>query len=163
MHPAPPTPAACAWTDDLRLGWAPMDAIHEEFVDLVLSLLSAPSEEISEKLQAIRTHTEQHFAEEERWMDESGFPARDCHADEHAAVLASMAGVTRKVAAGHAEAARDLARALIDWFPSHAGYLDSALAQWLCKQHLGGQPVVLRRSIATPSQVTPETSEIRTC
>ncbi|UVH60526.1 hemerythrin domain-containing protein [Variovorax paradoxus] len=163
MGSATSTSAAFAWTDDLRLGWAPMDAIHEEFVELVRSLLSALPEEISEKLQAIRTHTEQHFAEEERWMDESGFPARSCHAEEHAAVLASMAGVTRKVAAGHVEAARDLARALIDWFPSHAGYLDSALAQWLCKQHLGGQPVVLRRSIAAPSQLTPETLGIQAC
>lgn len=163
MHSFASAPTPFTWTDELRLGWAPMDVIHEEFVDLIRSLLSASSEEVPRVLQAIRTHTEQHFAEEECWMEETGFPGRGCHADEHAAVLASMAGVARKVALGQTEAARDLARALIDWFPGHAGYLDSALAQWLCKKRLGGKPVVLRRSIAAPSRVIPETPETQPC
>lgn len=147
-------PAAFAWTDELRLGWSPMDAIHEEFVDLLRELMSASCEEVPRALQAVRAHTEQHFAQEERWMEETGFPARACHADEHAAVLASIAGVARKVAAGQVDAARDLARALIDWFPDHAAYLDSALAQWMCTKNLGGKPVVLRRPAAAPSHVT---------
>ena len=44
-----------------------------------------------------------------------------------------------------------LSIALMDWFPGHADYLDSALAHWMCKERLGGKPIVLRRSIASGS------------
>lgn len=128
-----------------------MDTTHEEFVELARALLEAPLEEAAAALEAVRVHTVQHFEQEERWMNETGFPARGCHSEEHAAVLSSMSGVARKVAAGEPEAARRLAQALLDWFPGHAEYLDAALAHWMCKKHLGGKPVVLRRSIATHS------------
>jgi hemerythrin len=99
-------------------------------------------------LVAVHQHSREHFAAEERWMESTDFPARGCHADEHAAVLASMEGVTRRVADGDFEAARRLGRALVEWFPNHADYLDSALATWMCKKRLGGSPVVLRRRVA---------------
>jgi hemerythrin len=126
-----------------------MDATHEEFLGLVDALLTAPDAAVAEVLAAVHAHTREHFGTEERWMDETGFPARDCHRDEHAAVLASMEGVGRKVAAGDVEAARRLARALAEWFPGHADYLDSALAHWMCKRTMGGTPVVLRRRVAS--------------
>ena len=139
-------PAGAHWQDDFRLGWAPIDAVHEEFVTLVNALLEASDEAMPAALAAVHQHSREHFAAEEGWMDETDFPARGCHADEHAAVLASLAGVERKVAEGDFEAGRRLARALADWFPGHADYLDSALAHWMCKKRLGGKPIVLRRS-----------------
>ena len=151
----PETPKAASWDDDLRLGFAPMDATHEEFLALVAALLAAPDDAVPDALLAVHAHSREHFAAEERWMEESAFPAAGCHRDEHAAVLASMAGVGRKVAAGDVEAARRLARALVDWFPGHADYLDSALAHWMCKRTLGGTPVVLRRrKVASPTAAT---------
>jgi hemerythrin len=149
MRPPSETPPAASWHEDLRLGYAPMDATHEEFLGLVDALLTAPDAAVAEVLAAVHAHTREHFGTEERWMDETGFPARDCHRDEHAAVLASMEGVGRKVAAGDVEAARRLARALAEWFPGHADYLDSALAHWMCKRTMGGTPVVLRRRVAS--------------
>lgn len=145
MQASPQTPEAATWHDDLRLGFAPMDATHEEFLSLVDALRAAPDAAVAEALAAVHAHTREHFAAEERWMDETGFPAAGCHRDEHAAVLASMEGVGRKAAAGDVEAARRLARALTEWFPGHADYLDSALAHWMCKKTMGGKPVVLRR------------------
>jgi hemerythrin len=145
MPTSPQTPEAATWRDDLRLGFAPMDATHEEFLALVDALLAAPDAGVAEALAAVHAHTREHFAAEERWMDETAFPAAGCHRDEHAAVLASMEGVGRKVAEGDVETARRLAHALTDWFPGHADYLDSALAHWMCKKTMGGKPVVLRR------------------
>ena len=46
---------------------------------------------------------------------------------------------------GEVEIARELAQALMDWFPSHADYMDSALATWLVKKSHDGRPLVLRR------------------
>jgi hemerythrin len=44
-----------------------------------------------------------------------------------------------------------LAAELVRWFPGHADYLDSALAHWMCKQRLGGKPVIIRRNAASNS------------
>lgn len=148
MQPAHSIPSAATWQDDLRLGWAPIDAIHDEFLELLNVLRTASDERMAEALAAVHQHSREHFASEERWMEETDFPARDCHIDEHAAVLASMAGVARRVAGEEFEAGRRLAAALVDWFPGHAEYLDSALAHWMCKECLGGKPVVLRRLVA---------------
>lgn len=151
MQPVHSLPNPATWQDDLRLGWAPIDAIHDEFLELLSALRTASDERMAEALAAVHQHSRAHFASEERWMEETDFPARDCHVDEHAAVLASMEGVARRVAGGEIEAGRRLADALGDWFPGHAEYLDSALAHWMCKKRLGGQPVVLRRSAVVPS------------
>ena len=80
-------------------------------------------------------------------MQDTAFPAASCHADEHAAVLASVREVRSAVDEGRAgaELLHRLAEHLFDWFPAHADYMDSALAAWMCKRSLGGQPVVLRR------------------
>lgn len=153
MQTANAAPAAASWHDDLRLGWAPIDAVHEEFHQLVTALCAASDAAMPAALAAVHRHCREHFATEERWMEETDFPARACHADEHAAVLASLGGVEGRVAGGDFDAGRRLARALVDWFPGHADYLDAALAHWMCKKRLGGQPIVLRRPLAAaPAQ-----------
>ena len=145
MQTAAPIPPAASWHDDLRLGYGPMDHIHDEFVVLVDTLLAANDQGVAAALAAVHVHSRDHFASEDQWMQETDFPARECHTDEHAAVLQSMQAVTRLVADGDFEAGRHLGRALADWFPGHAVYLDSALAHWMCSKRLGGKPVVLRR------------------
>lgn len=137
------------WTDEFVLGYGPIDHIHEEFVTVVDRLLAAPDAELSDALNAVETHLRAHFDEENAWMRETQFPPRDCHIDEHAAVLKSVHEVQELLAGGgNTQVCRDLARALADWFPGHATHLDSALAHWMCKRKLGGKPVVLRRSAA---------------
>lgn len=130
---------------DIRLGFGPMDEVHAEFVAAIETLLSAPDSEVGAAFSALERCTREHFEAEERWMAETDFPARDCHADEHAAVLRSVVGVSERVASGEFEPARALASALLDWLPAHADYMDAALAHWMCKLRFGGKPVVLRR------------------
>ena len=142
------------WGDSHLLGYTPMDEIHEEFVQLVGKMQEAADEQLPELLedselpsllQAMQTHLQHHFAEEDQWMLSTGFPPRDCHIDEHSAVLKSVGEVKALLGMGNAQVCRDLVTALADWFPGHATHLDSALAHWMCKRSLGGKPVVLRR------------------
>ncbi|MGW8421313.1 MULTISPECIES: bacteriohemerythrin [Comamonas] len=135
------------WGDALLMGHDPMDEIHQEFVQLAGRLECASDEQLSGLLQTMETHLQHHFAEEDQWMLSTGFPPRDCHIDEHAAVLKSVAEVRVKLAEGNVALCRDLTKALVDWFPGHATHLDSALAHWLSKQRFGGKPVVIRRNI----------------
>ena len=139
--------ATLVWGDHLLMGHGPMDELHEEFVELIALLQTAEDSELPSLLQAMQTHLQHHFAEEDQWMLSTGFPPRDCHIDEHAAVLKSVAEVRVKLAEGNVALCRDLTKALVDWFPGHATHLDSALAHWLSKQRFGGKPVVIRRYV----------------
>jgi hemerythrin-like metal-binding protein len=98
-------------------------------------------------LAALRAHALDHFGQEDRWMVETEFPARECHINEHAAVLQSIDEVQALLAQGNTQICRRLTEELSQWFPGHADYLDSALAHWMCKQRLGGKPVVIRRDL----------------
>ena len=138
---------AIAWNDRLLLGYPAMDAEHREFVDRVQALQFAAEDQQLARLQNFADHARQHFESENGWMTETQFPARDCHIDEHAAVLRSVDEVLALARAGNLKPVRSLAAELARWFPGHADYLDSALAAWMCKQRWQGQPVVLRREI----------------
>jgi hemerythrin len=134
------------WDDSLLLGFGPMDKVHAEFVDLLGQLRRVPDGEVAPILDILAAHTREHFEMENKWMTETEFPARQCHIDEHNAVLKSVEEVRQLVADGNPVAVRPLAEALEDWFPAHADYLDSALSHWMCMRRSGGKPVVLRRS-----------------
>ena len=137
------------WTDAFLLGYGPMDDTHREFVDIVDAMLTAPEQEFAGHLDAFLVHAESHFSQERDWMAATGFPAMDCHVDEHNAVLKSVRDVQALLAAGGAvSVGRSLAEELVRWFPGHADYMDASLAQWMVKKRLGGTPVVLRRGVA---------------
>lgn len=133
------------WDDGMLLGHGPMDALHREFVDLVAALQHSDDAGLPAALDRMIEHLRAHFGEEDEAMRETEFPPRDCHIDEHAAVLRSADEVRARLAAGACDAARSFTAALAEWFPGHAVHLDSALAHWLVKRRHGGKPVVFRR------------------
>lgn len=137
------------WSDTRLLGYAPMDDVHKEFYEVTLGLVTCSDETALAAIDAFEKHAISHFEQEDEWMRSTNFPPRDCHTDEHAAVLKSVGEVKEAVGAGRAgaELVRDIGMHLFAWFPGHADYLDSALAAWMTKQTMGGKPVVLRRKI----------------
>jgi len=142
---------AMRWSDRYLLGFPAMDRTHREFVECVAALQTAGEAELPLRLAEFAAHAMAHFDQEERWMAETQFPAAQCHADEHAAVLKSVREVQAMLSEpGHAQVARDLAQALVGWFPAHADYMDAALSHWLAKRSFGGAPVVLRRGVVAP-------------
>ena len=128
-----------------ELGYAPMDSIHAEFEALLLRANTPGVQEWVQLLAEIDAHLRSHFEAEDRWMLETDFPPRDCHMDEHAAVLKSSGEVLQLARQGNFHAAPSFVASLAQWFPGHADYLDSALAAWMCKRQFGGKPVVLHR------------------
>lgn len=143
------------WRDNFDLGFDPMDAIHREFVDLVAAVQAAPDHELVARLAALASHCASHFDEENKWMIDTDFPPRDCHIDEHNAVLNSIRQVQDLLIEGDTANCRRLAGELAKWFPGHADYLDSALAHWMCKRRFGGKPVVFRREPVDPTSPAP--------
>lgn len=146
---APRRPRSLSWSDAHLLGFAAMDALHREFFDVTRDLLESDESSVLAAIAAFEDHARRHFGQEDEWMRSTGFPPRDCHIDEHAAVLHSTLEVRLAIEQGQAGPAlvHDFAHHLLDWFPGHADYLDSALSAWMCKRSYGGQPVVLRRDL----------------
>ncbi len=145
------TPAAdggLVWSDALLLGFATMDDEHRTFVVALQALQAASNDNVADCLDDFTAHARRHFAAEDACMTETAFPPRQCHIDEHAAVLKSLDEVRALVALGRTDLAPSLAAALADWFPRHAQHLDSALATWMCKQRWNAQPLVLRRGVS---------------
>lgn len=137
------------WSDSYALGYEPMDIVHEEFVALVRAMQEAPDNELLTRLDAIAEHAKSHFGAENDWMAATDFPARECHVNEHDAVLKSVLDVRTQLVNGDLQNARRLADELARWFSGHTNYLDSALAHWMCKLRLGGKPLVFHRRINT--------------
>jgi len=129
-----------------ELGYGPMDSLHAELDELLQRCEAPGAKDWVTLLAAIDEHLREHFAAEDRWMLETDFPPRECHSDEHAAVLRSSSDVLQLARTGDFGHAQSFVSELSRWFPGHADYLDSALAAWMCKRQYGGKPVVLRRS-----------------
>ncbi|EEA03692.1 hemerythrin-like metal-binding protein [Burkholderia sp. H160] len=146
------------WSSAMLLGHAPIDESHEEFVEVVMALRECTQHTALACLQAVETHLLSHFAVEHEWMKKTDFPATECHLDEHQKVLDAVQRVNALAAAGEVGLSnvKRLAQALIDWFPGHADYMDSALSAWINKKLHGGAPVVLRREL----QVNTPTSDL---
>lgn len=137
------------WSEKFSVGNAVMDATHQEFLSLLARTQAARDDAVGDCLAQLLSHTEEHFAHEDREMQASAFPSADCHLAEHAAVLASLRGVLELVRKGNTERARVICRALAEWFPEHTQAMDSGVAKWLLKQRTGGAPLLFVRNAAT--------------
>lgn len=144
------------WQDAYALHDETMDRTHREFVTLLADLQRAcllPEGPVY--LDALVGHTEEHFAQEERWMAALGFASDNCHAFQHAQVLEVMREVQRRVAAAlqaeHGEMLQTLAAGLAEWFDSHARLVDAALAQTMRERgydHETGRFLALDAAVA---------------
>jgi len=137
------------WTDRYLLGHSTIDETHREFVECVDALLTAPDSAIPNALDSFIRHADAHFRQENGWLSSADFPGGgECHIAEHEKVLQSAHEVRQLVERGNVEVARAYGRALADWFPGHADYMDSALAAWLVRRTHNGRPLVFRRKEA---------------
>ena len=65
------------WSDSYLIGFAAMDAVHEEFVGQLARLQTAADAELPERLAEFSLHCAAHFEAEDNWMRETEFPPRD--------------------------------------------------------------------------------------
>jgi hemerythrin len=122
-----------------------MNRDHAEVVAMrsrLLGLISAhaPETGVDTLLHELLEHTRHHFAEEERLMQETGFPPYPMHKGEHDNVLADMAARIERWKQGRdVEVLRDwLEHAVGDWFVNHVTTMDFVTAGYIeMKQKAG--------------------------
>ena len=115
-----------------------MNDVHYEEIEIInqlheLVLAKKNNELISEKLQELKEHTIAHFANEERLMQEHGFPPYPIHKYNHDQFLNEFA-----VLAQNWESTKDveplktfLETTLPEWLNNHISTLDTVTAMFL--------------------------------
>ncbi len=116
---------ALEWSDTLALGLPVMDDTHHEFVDLLAQVVNASDTELLPLWHALVVHTDEHFAREDRWMQDTGFSSTNCHSTQHQVVLQVMREGEKRA---DLAIVRQMADELGIWFPQHAQAMDAALA-----------------------------------
>lgn len=119
------------WDDNLVLDRGIMDDTHRKFIGLLNRLADAPDDEMLAVLDEFIVHTEAHFAQEQRWMEQMSFPPTECHVREHDGVLEIAREVRNRAAAGETGFGRVLAQAVAQWFANHAASMDNVLALYM--------------------------------
>ncbi|SDD90844.1 hemerythrin-like metal-binding domain protein [Paraburkholderia lycopersici] len=108
------------------------DALHAGFVELLDAAASAPDETFVAALDVWAAHTQQHFAQEESWMEAMAFGPRHCHAGQHRHVLQVVDEVRRQIVdEGRFDTGRQLVGELRDWFAWHVKTMDSLMVESL--------------------------------
>ena len=139
MQPPPP-PA-----EIMQIGHDRLDDDHEEFVAIAVRLRDATGEAVLPAFAALHAHARAHFAMEDELMAPHDFASKECHVDEHAAVLQSFEEVGAALHAGQSALAARFAAQLLAWLPEHVDALDRHLAKFIFFKQTGGAPVLLRR------------------
>lgn len=122
------------WSDRLSLQYEPMDETHKEFVSLCAALGQGAPEFFLQRLDALITHSVEHFEQENNWMVEHQFPPVGCHVNEHDTILEIMREVRRRVELGELDLADRLAEELPRWFEHHVDTMDNMLAKFMLSQ-----------------------------
>ena len=116
------------WSDALSLSMPVMDATHQEFVDLLAIVEASSDAELLANWQTLLKHTDEHFAREDKWMQDTGFAPGNCHSSQHAVVLTVLKEGATRGAEGDLAPIRQMAQELTLWFPHHAQNMDFGLA-----------------------------------
>jgi len=119
------------WDDSLVLDRGVMDDTHREFIGLLNRLADAPDDQMLAALDEFIAHTEAHFSQEQRWMEQMSFPPAECHVREHDGVLDIAHEVRSRASMGETGFGRVLARAVAQWFANHAASMDNVLALYM--------------------------------
>jgi hemerythrin len=127
------------------IGHARLDDDHAEFIDLVRCLGRATGDGVLAAFDALHAHAIGHFAYEDDLMAPHDFASKECHVDEHAAVLKSCEDVRAAILSGRTDIAARFADRLAAWLPEHVDALDRHLAKFIFYRQTGGAPVLLHR------------------
>ncbi len=129
------------WNETLMLDRGVMDETHREFIELLNRLADAPETQVLAVLDEFIAHTEAHFSQEQRWMEQMSFPPTECHVNDHQGVLQVALVVRKRAAAGETRFGPVLARAVAEWFATHATSMDHVLALYM--KEVGFKPDAL--------------------
>ncbi len=118
------------WTDELALGIDVIDRQHRRLVDLIRSLHEDildkrhTRESTAEVLEELFLYAAIHFREEERLMEECGYPDIDNHRQEHVFFLNKIKDLDMKFRSGSVTVNMELMDFMKTWLQYHIKVTD---------------------------------------
>ncbi|NTW85307.1 MAG: hemerythrin family protein [Holophagaceae bacterium] len=133
--------ALAQWKDEYATGIAVIDAQHQRLFEAINRMEEAfkvgtQEDEAKESLAFLARYTKEHFDTEEAFMRELAYPMLAFHQEEHAALVAKIQVLQRKVdedltiPAHMADFAAHMANFAADWLAHHINEADMGYVQF---------------------------------
>ncbi len=140
--------ALAQWKDEYATGISVIDAQHQRLFEAINRMEDAfqagtQEDEARESLVFLAQYTKEHFDTEEAYMRELGYPLLTFHQEEHAALVAKIQLLQRKVdedltiPAHMADFAAHMANFAADWLAHHINEADMGYVQFARERSAG--------------------------
>jgi hemerythrin-like metal-binding protein len=126
------------WNEEFAVGVESIDrehrALFELFNDLHSSILRGETHSLTaEKLERLVQYTEEHFADEERLMAESGYPKLEEHCRSHRALTEQVQGMMDDLKRSQSVMNLPALKFLNEWVTLHILREDRSYVPWMQK------------------------------
>lgn len=120
------------WKDVLDIGQPELDKQHKQLIALSNSLLQAMingmgSDVLEDIFKELLDYTNIHFAAEEEYMEEIGFPGLALQQEDHAKLTAEVIAFRDRILAGDTVSPNEALDFLNDWILKHIMEMDSKI------------------------------------
>ncbi|WP_299439567.1 bacteriohemerythrin [uncultured Rhodospira sp.] len=128
--------ALLEWSDDLSVGYGPIDEQHKKLIDLFNDLDAAIGsgqavDVIGGFLEELIDYTAWHFRSEERLMEAHGYPDALAHKVQHVDLTEQAEDLQQRFLDGDHDLADTLVPFLKDWLTNHIMQVDKQLGAFL--------------------------------
>ncbi len=112
------------WDDRLSVGVPSIDDEHKKLIGLINDFYQdiyekSPWEKIVETVRGLKEYTTYHFATEERYMSNLGFPGYVPHKAEHELFVKAVNDYQRKLDDGKFIVSVEITNFIKDWIKNH--------------------------------------------
>lgn len=132
------------WSRRYSVGVAEIDAQHEELFRRINAFIAAAEErrarpEVESLVVFLGEYAKQHFADEERMMQFSGFPGLGAHLEQHQAFIREWTRLAHRLADEGTTIglAQECVALVFEWANVHVPRSDVELGAWLRRLGLG--------------------------
>lgn len=127
------------WSEELSVGNVTIDNQHKKLFKLFEKVTSNSELNLDSILEEIGDYTSLHFAEEERWMAQVGYPGLIEHRQTHQAFVDSTLRLKMDHFLGGKLSAKQLTRFLQTWLVEHIQINDLQIRQFCLANSEAGQ------------------------
>lgn len=140
-HPADCQPMMLSWTNDISVHIPALDNDNREFIQAINDLNIAlwankKGKKVGKILARIAVYTGDHFIQEEEFMRQSGYPARDRHIIKHQKLIDRLSNLVYEFEFGRDTLAQHTSDLFKDWVGDHLKIEDRAFGRYF--KRIGG-------------------------
>ncbi|HHT41876.1 MAG TPA: hemerythrin family protein [Firmicutes bacterium] len=129
------------WSPSLSVGIELIDEQHKEWFDRAERLFEAgkkgqAKEYIGELLEFLDSYTRKHFADEEKYMAQMGYPGLEEQKKAHASFIAQLAELRQNYdsSGGSISVIINANKIVIDWLTKHISQMDRKIGEFVNKK-----------------------------